>query len=1269
MSGNVGDLKVKLGVEVDDSGAVDQLRAKIRALDSEPDPRINVNAAQADAQIARIQKMLIQVGGQDVEIEVDADANPALAELAKVQAEAKKLERFSPEVRVAAETLGAEQDLSRLDGILRSVSRAQYHATVNAETGDALKELQILRAELGQLDDRPAHVEVRADTDQAIRDLEALRAKMGAVGQGTIETTSHMAGFGASLAGLGSKIVALGAGFGIAQAGMGLLSRGLGFIKDSLFTANNQMDQTRATLMALTKSGSETEQILSMITKEAAKTPFVFDEMASAYTSLLPLSKQYNTSLQELVEASELLAASKPEQGLAGAAFALREAMSGDYVSLIERFDLPRQYINELKEQGVPALEIVRQAMGRMGYDAEIMTRRAETYQAQWSTFFDDLRMTIAEKGAPTFKFLNEQGLAAARDLTKELGSAIEDITTIAQGFGALAELSPIKVIVDLIPGDGDSRFMQILWYLVKGGPAATAFSWAADVIDDVSGNKDKREEAKRVEESMRAMSGASRDAHQDMRAEVALTSAAYHDLGTVITTETQDAAQYAQVLAIREAGAAQLRRQNMDTLDYITTLAAEEQMLYQASAATSSLQIANDRLSEAYQIGLQIQQTYTGQASEYQQQSGLISSALEYQKQRLDEGAISQDEYNQYVERANAAIGRYAGGMEDATLTAGEYAIQNAEIMGIQDQINSQFPHLVRGSEEYNQKLREAAQAAGISSEAVDGVLGSTGNLTGSIANELVPAIRDLIEALDRIQGTYEANVKVNVDASQLEAISGRFPGISLQAYAEGGVVDRPTVAMIGEDGPELVLPLTKPERMEALLAKAGMPMWADGGGVLPSSDSGSSSVPAASTIDWSFMFAGLDATAEDFAERAAQAFARMFGDIESLINGDALRSAREKLQDLFTLREIAIATGAGASVVAGLDAQIAAQQQQVAAIGAAMGSEVVAGMAAELASTETQQKINDALAKTLMDMTTASDPYQRVADLGQKIRDLREAIALAEAAGNSAVADQLRAQLNDVAGEFSTAQHTLKTMLEQGMLDDATIKAMAERGGDGFREIYDGVFGDGALAALEAGWSRLTDEQFAQLQGFVGKGKALTDSMVASIVDGLTSGALTIQQAMRLLGDEQGKMAKAQQEQLYTQLQQAEQQLMQALASGDQARIDAAQQNYDALMELIQAYAAATGRTVEDVIGSWSRVDTVLRNAVSGQIIKPPPSASSSMGRMPEVSSGGGSGFGSFGSGSQTMNLMLSDGRTIAAWYANDIARETSLAPVGIG
>ena len=90
------------------------------------------------------------------------------------------------------------------------------------------------------------------------------------------------------------------------------------------------------------------------------------------------------------------------------------------------------------------------------------------------------------------------------------------------------------------------------------------------------------------------------------------------------------------------------------------------------------------------------------------------------------------------------------------------------------------------------------------------------------------------------------------------------------------------------------ILLPLGKPDRMRELLERAGMPMWADGGGVLPAADSGGAAGggTAPGSIDWSFVFAGLDTEAEDYTERAAQAFVRFFGDF-FLITGSAADTA----------------------------------------------------------------------------------------------------------------------------------------------------------------------------------------------------------------------------------------------------------------------------------------------------------------------------------------------------------------------------------------
>jgi len=169
------------------------------------------------------------------------------------------------------------------------------------------------------------------------------------------------------------------------------------------FKFNDSMEIVTAQLNAFTKDGNKSAEILEMIKRRAAETPFAFEDMAQAATALLPASKASGKGLEELIELAEILGASNPAEGLAGAAFSLKEALSGDFTSIIERFNLPRQRLNELKEQGVPALEAVRTAMLELGLDSDLVTGLAGTASGRLSTLQDTLVNLAAQASKPVF--------------------------------------------------------------------------------------------------------------------------------------------------------------------------------------------------------------------------------------------------------------------------------------------------------------------------------------------------------------------------------------------------------------------------------------------------------------------------------------------------------------------------------------------------------------------------------------------------------------------------------------------------------------------------------------------------------------------------------------------------------------------------------------------------------------------------------------------------------------------------------------------------
>lgn len=199
---------------------------------------------------------------------------------------------------------------------------------------------------------------------------------------------------GLKLSGLMAGGLVTGVG-GLALALGGGAAAGLGF--------NNSMEKVTAQLNAFTKDGAKSAEILDMIKDRASKTPFAFEEMAKATVSLMSSARQAKLPLEDLVKEAEILAASNPAEGLEGAAFALKEAVSGDFTSIIERFNLPRSMINKLKDEGVPAIDIVRRAMQELGLDADLVGNLANTAEGKWSTLKDTFVNLAGEVTKPLF--------------------------------------------------------------------------------------------------------------------------------------------------------------------------------------------------------------------------------------------------------------------------------------------------------------------------------------------------------------------------------------------------------------------------------------------------------------------------------------------------------------------------------------------------------------------------------------------------------------------------------------------------------------------------------------------------------------------------------------------------------------------------------------------------------------------------------------------------------------------------------------------------
>lgn len=262
------------------------------------------------------------------------------------------------------------------------------------------------------------------------------------------ETGKVFNNIGSQFTNLGKGLLKVGAiAGGAALVGVAALGAGISAAAASGLSLNNSMEQASAKINAFTKDAGATADILEMVRKRANQTPFAFEQMANAAAGLLPAAKQSGKGLEELISKAEILAASNPAEGLEGAAFALKEAVSGDFASVIERFNLPRQFINKLKAEGVPALEIVSRAMQEMGFDTDLVSNLAATAEGRWSTFKDTLQGLAATVTQPIFDTLskslsNVNAILAKNaplfdDIAKLLADKVAGAITVISGKAA----------------------------------------------------------------------------------------------------------------------------------------------------------------------------------------------------------------------------------------------------------------------------------------------------------------------------------------------------------------------------------------------------------------------------------------------------------------------------------------------------------------------------------------------------------------------------------------------------------------------------------------------------------------------------------------------------------------------------------------------------------------------------------------------------------------------------------------------------------------
>lgn len=251
----------------------------------------------------------------------------------------------------------------------------------------------------------------------------------------------------------------------------------------SSINTNAARQSAEATFDAFTHSAEKTQAIMAALTREAFSMRLDPAQTLEAGKMLMLAADGSQKKLMELVKTSEILAALNPAEGLQGAAYALREATADDFISIQERFNIPRNVIKELRAEGLQGADVVAGALKRMGVGSDLVDRQTATWtrmKAGLNGLWQEAQRVL---GMGVFQQLSN----GMDSLLKSLeGGGFDTITAAAKNIGAqigeftLAVINAVKSLYAWLGETYDTAMLvfQTVSNFISGLPARLAAAW-----------------------------------------------------------------------------------------------------------------------------------------------------------------------------------------------------------------------------------------------------------------------------------------------------------------------------------------------------------------------------------------------------------------------------------------------------------------------------------------------------------------------------------------------------------------------------------------------------------------------------------------------------------------------------------------------------------------------------------------------------------------------------------------------------------------------
>lgn len=252
------------------------------------------------------------------------------------------------------------------------------------------------------------------DANGYLRDELGRFAAAGSRYGGTFDRMNRsVTGLRGGIGGLHSSLIGLAGAYAAVSGGRKLF--------DATVASAAKQEYSRITVGALMNNTKKTDELFAKMKQQGLDSAmFSVQDFIDSSKTYIPFTKDIG-QLERLTQLTERLALSNPMQGMEGASFAIREAMSGDMVSLVERFNLPRKWANDLKgKSGQEFINAFDNLLNRMGYTDALKQQVAdESGLAKYAQ--------VSEKVSQMFTDMGVDGLNKAKPMLDRIDKMLSD--------------------------------------------------------------------------------------------------------------------------------------------------------------------------------------------------------------------------------------------------------------------------------------------------------------------------------------------------------------------------------------------------------------------------------------------------------------------------------------------------------------------------------------------------------------------------------------------------------------------------------------------------------------------------------------------------------------------------------------------------------------------------------------------------------------------------------------------------------------------------